>query len=606
MLISIALIALGCAAPQLAVAQTYTIVDLGRLGAPDDDFGDSYAFALNNRGQVVGLTGTLTGSQTGFLWTASGGMVDLGFQFQGPGQIINDYGQIVSGFLWQPIQPNASTGTRITLPSGASGLGINSYGQIFADIVQPISVPPGFSHRAVLLTPTVPNGTEFTVTDLGLPGDISGAAAINSRGQVVGNYFVGDYPNGYDKAFLWTPDSANGTTGSWTDLGGLDGYNSSTAGSINDAGQIAGSSSHPVAPTAPQVRAFRWTPSQPNGTAGITTDLGSFGGTTGISSAGSINNAGQIQGYSTTPDGFNVGCLWLDGVPTNPASLIPGGTPNGLISNMGALNNNGQIVGRTLFSGYYDAGTWIPAQYNAFLMTPVTTTTAPGTTVSVTPDTATTLTFDTVVTAGDTTVTTVTSPPSLPPNFQVGGDTFDIATTATFSGPVQVCVSYDPAQFSDPTQVRLLHYVNGGWTDITTSVNSVSHLVCGTTTSFSPFVLAKPKLVSWSGVLQPVNTNGSSVFKLGSTIPVKFNLTAADAGKTNLVAKLYVSQKDSVDPTEINEATSTSAADSGNVFRTSGGQYIFNLSTKSLSKGTWYLRVDLGDGSSNVVQFKLK
>ena len=30
---------------------------------------------------------------------------------------------------------------------------------------------------------------------------------------------------------------------------------------------------------------------------------------------------------------------------------------------------------------------------------------------------------------------------------------------------------------------------------------------------------------AWSGVLQPVNADGSSVFKLGSTVPVTFQLT---------------------------------------------------------------------------------
>ena len=44
------------------------------------------------------------------------------------------------------------------------------------------------------------------------------------------------------------------------------------------------------------------------------------------------------------------------------------------------------------------------------------------------------------------------------------------------------------------------------------------------------------------------------------------------------------------------EATSTAAADSGNTFRYSGGQYIFNLGTKSLSAGTWEIGVDLTDG----------
>jgi hypothetical protein len=76
-----------------------------------------------------------------------------------------------------------------------------------------------------------------------------------------------------------------------------------------------------------------------------------------------------------------------------------------------------------------------------------------------------------------------------------------------------------------------------------------------------------------------VNTDGSSVFKLGSTIPVKFNLTGACAGNPNLIANIYIFQvTNSSGP--VNEAVSTSAADTGTLFRYSGGNRIFNLGTK--------------------------
>ena len=47
------------------------------------------------------------------------------------------------------------------------------------------------------------------------------------------------------------------------------------------------------------------------------------------------------------------------------------------------------------------------------------------------------------------------------------------------------------------------------------------------------------------------------------------------------------------------EATSTAAADSGNTFRydSTNAQYIFNLATKSLSQGTWKIRLDFYDGA---------
>jgi cysteine-rich repeat protein len=115
---------------------------------------------------------------------------------------------------------------------------------------------------------------------------------------------------------------------------------------------------------------------------------------------------------------------------------------------------------------------------------------------------------------------------------------------------------------------------------------------------------------TWSDLLQPINADGSSIFKLGSTVPVKFALTGdcAQAIKGSLVAKLYLAKlTDSVLGTEV-EATSTSAADAGNTFRydSKAGQYIFNLGSKSLLTGTWQLRIDLGDGVARTKQISFK
>jgi hypothetical protein len=105
---------------------------------------------------------------------------------------------------------------------------------------------------------------------------------------------------------------------------------------------------------------------------------------------------------------------------------------------------------------------------------------------------------------------------------------------------------------------------------------------------------------------QPINGNGSSIFKLGSTVPVKFALTGASAGITNLVAKLSVVKAANGIEGTLLEATDACGADSGSTFRYSGGQYIFNLSTKSLSKGTWVIKADLGDGVDHSVRISLR
>jgi hypothetical protein len=113
-------------------------------------------------------------------------------------------------------------------------------------------------------------------------------------------------------------------------------------------------------------------------------------------------------------------------------------------------------------------------------------------------------------------------------------------------------------------------------------------------------VATTPSGAQWSGFLQPINQDGSSVFKLGRTIPVKFQLSG-QCSESHLIAKIYVAQVSQMVTGSEMEASSTSAADQGNTFRydSAANKYIFNLSTKPMSSGTWQIRADLGDGVTN-------
>ena len=74
------------------------------------------------------------------------------------------------------------------------------------------------------------------------------------------------------------------------------------------------------------------------------------------------------------------------------------------------------------------------------------------------------------------------------------------------------------------------------------------------------------------------------------------------------VAKIYLTKiTNDIIGTEI-EATSTSAATTGNLFRydSTANQYIFNLGTKTLTSGTWQIRIALDDGSSKNVTIGLR
>ena len=106
--------------------------------------------------------------------------------------------------------------------------------------------------------------------------------------------------------------------------------------------------------------------------------------------------------------------------------------------------------------------------------------------------------------------------------------------------------------------------------------------------------------------LQPINADGTSIFKKNSTIPVKFRLTGASAGIKNLVARVYTAKVSNGVTGTFVEADTNAACESGNTFRYDGSQYIYNLSTKSMTTGTWLLRVDLGDGVDHSVKVSLR
>lgn len=111
---------------------------------------------------------------------------------------------------------------------------------------------------------------------------------------------------------------------------------------------------------------------------------------------------------------------------------------------------------------------------------------------------------------------------------------------------------------------------------------------------------------AYSGLLQPVNADGSSRFKLGSTVPVKFQLLDANGVPQNDGSGTYTIKLTKLDSTpsgDVNETAVTSSGDTGTAFRwdATGPQYIYNLSTKALSEGTFKVVV-LNAAGSTVTQ----
>jgi hypothetical protein len=114
---------------------------------------------------------------------------------------------------------------------------------------------------------------------------------------------------------------------------------------------------------------------------------------------------------------------------------------------------------------------------------------------------------------------------------------------------------------------------------------------------------------AWSGALQPINADGSSIFKAGSTIPVKFALTGASAGITTLVGSFsYARIGDLGSSATVNEDVLYTSPSAGNTFRydPTSGQYLLNWSTKGLTSGLYQLNIDLGDGMQRVIIIGLR
>lgn len=120
---------------------------------------------------------------------------------------------------------------------------------------------------------------------------------------------------------------------------------------------------------------------------------------------------------------------------------------------------------------------------------------------------------------------------------------------------------------------------------------------------------------AFPGIFQPINDpagSAPSVFRQGSTVPVKFALLDARGGRLSdaaaqaiadtCSARLFTGVVATGSPGVVNEAISTSAASTGNCFRydAAADQFIFNLNTKGMAAGTYVLEARISSGSSVV------
>lgn len=111
-------------------------------------------------------------------------------------------------------------------------------------------------------------------------------------------------------------------------------------------------------------------------------------------------------------------------------------------------------------------------------------------------------------------------------------------------------------------------------------------------------------------ILQPVNADGTSVFKQGSTVPLKFMVFDANCtsiGTPGVVTGMALTGTMNGTESTLNETIVSTTPDSSFRWDPTAQQWIFNLSTKNLPKNaTFQYTIYLNDGTCIRFQFGLR
>jgi probable HAF family extracellular repeat protein len=350
-------------------ASPYRIIDLGTLGGTY-----SFAYAINDAGVIAG--GAATPAQTDFLSqtafisdgerplnlgtvggsacpdcsseaaavSASGRVAVLSetAAADANGEDFCDFGthrQCVAA-VWRngvfrvlPMLPGGHNSQVLFANNAGEMVGTSETGQADIGCVMPFQQ---FRYQAVKWNR---NGQPTPLAPL--PGDtVSFAFSMNDRGQVVGssglcsNVVLPPNPQLYaPHAVLWDVD------GTPIDLGvpaGASGLNITPTG-INNRGDIVLNSQM----TDGTIRAFVWTRS------GGLRDLGTYPQDallTLVPCCNVINDHGQVVGFSIDTGGTMRALLWQNGVAVDLNMLVPADSPWDVTS-VGGINDAGEIAG---------------------------------------------------------------------------------------------------------------------------------------------------------------------------------------------------------------------------------------------------------------------
>jgi hypothetical protein len=109
--------------------------------------------------------------------------------------------------------------------------------------------------------------------------------------------------------------------------------------------------------------------------------------------------------------------------------------------------------------------------------------------------------------------------------------------------------------------------------------------------------------------LAPIRSDGSALFKIGRPVPVRFKLTGASAGVTDLAAKLVVTKLSNTPQAGSVLVTSDETVDDTDMtfkYRSLLKWYACRWKTSNQTQGTFQLRADLGDGVTHQINVSIK